>query len=150
MNNLYNHPRVKAMVSLSSGEGYGRPLVEFSLVNKPIITTNWSGQLDFLDPALTTLLPGELKQVHPSAVNQWILKDAKWFEVDQVAAMTAMRGVFNNYKNYQTKAIKQGYKNRTTFSYDKMKELIDKLLTRDIPVFPVYKPLELPKLKRIE
>lgn len=149
MNDLYNHPRIKAMISLSAGEGYGRPLAEFSMVNKPIITTNWSGQLDFLDPSLTTLLPGELKQVHPSVVNQWILKDAKWFEVDQVAAMNAMRDVFNNYKKYQTKALKQGYKNRTNFSYEKMKQLIDKLLQK-VPVFSTYQPLNLPKLKRIE
>lgn len=150
MNNLYNHPRIKSMISLSSGEGYGRPLAEFSMVKKPIITTNWSGQLDFLDPSLTTLLPGELKQVHPSVVNQWILKDAKWFEVDQKASMDAMKGIFNNYKNYLPKALKQGHINRTKFNYDKMKELIDKLLIRDIPKFPVYQPVNLPKPKRIE
>jgi hypothetical protein len=47
MNQIYNHPKVKAMVSLTKGEGFGRPLLEFSLVNKPIITTNWSGHIDF-------------------------------------------------------------------------------------------------------
>ena len=41
MNSLYNHPKVKAMVSFTHGEGFGRPLLEFSLVNKPIITTNF-------------------------------------------------------------------------------------------------------------
>ncbi len=150
INNLYNHPKIKAMIMLTRGEGWGRSLLEFSLVNKPIITTNWSGQLDFLDPSLTTLLPGELKQVHPSAVNQWILKEAKWFQVDHQAAMNAMKDMFNNYKKYQTKAIKQGYKNRSTFSYIKMKELIDKLLTRDVPKLSVYQPVVLPKLQKIE
>ena len=149
MNNLYNHPRVKAMINLTHGEGFGRSLLEFSLVNKPIITTNWSGQTDFLDPSLTTLLPGELQTVHPSVVNQWILKDSKWFEVDQKAACYAKNDIFKNYKKYQVKAIKQGYKNRNSFSYDKMKELMDGLL-KDIPSFSTYQPLVLPKLKKIE
>ena len=151
MNNLYNHPRIKSMVSLSCGEGFGKPLLEFSLVNKPIITTNWSGPLDFLDPSLTTLLPGELKQVHPSVVNQWILKEAQWFEVDLQAAHNALKDMFNNYKKnqYKLKATKQGFKNRTTFSFDKMKELIDKLLDKNIPVFETYQPLKLPKLVKL-
>ena len=37
VNQLYNHPKVKAMVSFTKGEGFGRPLLEFSLVKKPII-----------------------------------------------------------------------------------------------------------------
>ena len=48
MNELYNHPKVKAMVSHTKGEGFGRPLLEFSLTNKPIICSGWSGQMDFL------------------------------------------------------------------------------------------------------
>jgi hypothetical protein len=38
INELYNHSKVKAMVSLTKGEGFGRPLLEFSLVKKPIIS----------------------------------------------------------------------------------------------------------------
>jgi len=37
INHLYNHPKVKAFVSLTKGEGYGRPLAEFCLSKKPII-----------------------------------------------------------------------------------------------------------------
>ncbi len=45
------------MVNLTKGEGFGRPLLEFSLVNKPIITTNWSGHIDYLNPEFVTLYP---------------------------------------------------------------------------------------------
>ena len=130
MNNLYNHPKVKAMVNLTHGEGFGRSLLEFSLVNKPIITTNWSGQIDFLDSSLTTLLPGDLQPVHSSAVNQWILKDSKWFEVNQKSACYAMNDMFKNYKKYQQKSIKQGYKNRNTFSYEKNERINGKIIKR--------------------
>ena len=37
MNELYNHNKIKAMVSLTKGEGFGRPLLEFSSLDKPII-----------------------------------------------------------------------------------------------------------------
>ena len=47
MNELYNHPKVKAMVSMTKGEGYGRPLAEFGLSKKPIIASGWSGQCRF-------------------------------------------------------------------------------------------------------
>ena len=38
---LYNHPKVKAFVSLTKGEGFGRPLLEFSLIKKPICSDDW-------------------------------------------------------------------------------------------------------------
>jgi hypothetical protein len=49
------------MVNLTKGEGFGRPLLEFSLSKKPIIVSGWSGHIDFLDKEFTTLLPGQLK-----------------------------------------------------------------------------------------
>lgn len=61
MNEIYNHPKVKAMVSLTKGEGFGRPLLEFSLTKKPILATNWSGHIDFLNSEFTSLINGELK-----------------------------------------------------------------------------------------
>ena len=47
MNQLYNHPKVKAHVSFTHGEGFGRPLLEATLSEKPVIASNWSGQVDF-------------------------------------------------------------------------------------------------------
>ena len=49
INELYNHPKVKVMVSHTKGEGFGRPLLEFTQTKKPIIASNWSGQVDFLN-----------------------------------------------------------------------------------------------------
>ena len=82
MNSIYNHSKIKAMVSLTKGEGFGRPLLEFSLTNKPIITTNWSGHTDYLNADFTTLLPGNMTKIHPSAANNMLLAEADWFSVD--------------------------------------------------------------------
>ena len=59
INELYNHPKVKSMVSLTKGEGFGRPLLEFSLTNKPVIASGWSGQMDFLNPDLHWIVTGK-------------------------------------------------------------------------------------------
>lgn len=150
MNEIYNHSKVKAMINLTKGEGFGRPLLEFSLVKKPIITSGWSGQLDYLNPEFTTLLTGELTPVHPSAANQFLLKEAKWFTPDNGQVGQYLKDVFENYKKYQEKAVRQAYKSKTEFSYEKMKELIDERLTALIPEFPKEVKLQLPQLKKLE
>jgi len=151
INQLYNHPKVKAMVNLTKGEGFGRPLLEFSLVKKPILVSDWSGHLDYLDSEFVTLIPGELKPVHPSAyVPGIILEGAQWFSPDAGMLGARMRDVFENYKKYTDGAKRQAYKSKTEFSYDKMKERLDTLLTKLIPEFPKEVKLQLPTLKKIE
>ena len=104
MNELYYHPKVKTMVSFTKGEGYGRPLLEFSLTGKPVIASGWSGHLDFLKPSMSTLLNGELENVHPSAANNWLIQDAQWFKVDTTSAHRHLKDCYKKYKQYQNKS----------------------------------------------
>jgi glycosyltransferase involved in cell wall biosynthesis len=151
MNQLYNHPKVKAMVSLTKGEGYGRPLLEFSLTKKPIITTGWSGHIDFLNPEFTTLLPGQLTNVHESAVvPNMILKESQWFSVDHGAIGHYLKDVYENYKSYKEKANRQAYISRSNFNWDKMKDKTNKIFTQYIPDLPKKVEIKLPTLKKIE
>jgi glycosyltransferase involved in cell wall biosynthesis len=150
MNEIYNHPKIKAMVSLTKGEGFGRPLLEFSLTNKPILTTGWSGHTDYLNPEFTTLLKGNLTKIHPSVANNMLLADAEWFSVDYSQLGHYLKDMFENYKNYTDKGKRQGYHSRTNFSFDKMKEKLDEILTVKVPEFPKQIQLQLPKLKKIE
>jgi hypothetical protein len=150
MNEIYNHPKVKAMINLTKGEGFGRPLLEFSLVNKPIITTNWSGHIDYLNPEFTTLLPGTLTNVHPSAANNMLMQEAQWFSVDHGHVGHYLKDVFENYKGYADNAKRQGFQSRSKFSFEAMKEKLDTVFTERIPEFPKQVQLQLPKLKKIE
>ena len=45
---LYTHSKVKAIVSLTHGEGFGLPLFEAACQGLPVIAPDWSGQSDFL------------------------------------------------------------------------------------------------------
>jgi hypothetical protein len=146
MNELYNHPKVKAMVSFTKGEGYGRPLAEFGMSKKPIIASGWSGHLDFLNPINTVLLPGHLENVDTSAANQWLRKDTQWFQVSEKHAVSVYKDVYKNYKKFTEMGKKQGFYVKTNFSYEKMEELVNDLLLKSIPEFPKHVELVLPTL----
>jgi glycosyltransferase involved in cell wall biosynthesis len=156
VNNLYNHPKVKAHVSFTKGEGYGRPLLEASTSQKPVIVSNWSGHLDFLDPEMSILLSGELKQIHPSAVvPDMILPESAWFTVDYKKAAETLEDVYKNYKKYTDGAKKQAYRSRTEFSLEKMGENLISILENKVPKpvqlkLPQLKKIELPKLKKVD
>jgi len=147
MNDLYNHSKVKAMVSLTKGEGFGRPLLEFSLTKKPIIASNWSGHLDFLNPEFTVLVGGMLTNVHPSAAAQnMILTEAQWFTPNDSNVADAFRNVVSDYKKYSELAKRQAHYAKTNFSFDKMAEVLDNILETNVPK---QVELKLPKLKKI-
>ena len=138
------------MVSLTKGEGFGRPLLEFSLVKKPIVTTGWSAHTEFLDPNFTVALKGELKPVGPSAVNDWVIKESQWFNVDYGQVGYYLKDVFENYKKYTDGAKRQAFKSKNEFSWDEMFKKVDQILTQYIPEFPKEVQLQLPTLKKIE
>ena len=147
VNNLYNHPKVKAMVSFAKGEGYGRPLAEFCLTKKPVIASGWSGQLDFLNKDFSVLLPGTLTPVHPSAQSaNLILPESLWFTPDYGAASKVLEDVYKNYKKYEEKAKRQGHKIKTEFSYDSMVLFLSTYLDKYVPK---QVQLKLPQLKKI-
>ena len=149
MNEIYNHPKVKAMVCLSKGEGFGRPLLEFTQSKKPIIATNWSGHVDFLNPEFVTLVNGTLTSVHPSATNQWLLKESQWFTPDAGQVGFQLKNMFENYKDYVDGGKRQGFYAKTNFSFEKMTEKVSEYLKR-VPEFPKQTQLKLPQLKKIE
>ena len=146
MNQLYNHPKVKSMISLTKGEGYGRPLLEFSLTGKPVIATAWSGHIDFLNKNFSTLLPGELEPIHPSAANQWLIKEGQWFKVSEAHTGQTLQDVFYRYNDYKKKSKQQAAFSKSNFSFKKMKELVGNILDANIPDFPKQVELNLPQI----
>ena len=152
MNGLYAHPKVKAMLNFTKGEGFGRPLLEFSLTGKPIIVSGWSGHLDFLKSG-AVLLEGELKEVHESAADQFLLKEAKWFNVNISKALSTIKDVYKNYDKYKITSFQLGKQNKQNFSLGKMTELFDTILNQYgiySKVQPKFQQLQLPKLKMLK
>ena len=145
---LNNDPKVKSFVSFTHGEGFGRPLLEQAITGKPVITSNWGGHVDFIKPDYNILVGGQMKTVHPSAANKWILKDAQWFFIEESIAGRAMKDVYKKYKKYITSSRKQTKYLKDNFSLEKMTELLGKYLSK-IQIAPKHVGLKLPKLKKL-
>jgi len=147
MNQLNNDNKIKAFVSFTKGEGYGRPLAEAAITGKPTIVSNWSGHLDFMNPDYNILIGGDLKNVHESAANQFLLKESQWFNINTDIASRAMKDVFKHYKKYHEKSRKQTQYLKDNFSFNKMTEVLNNFLDQ----IPIQKTVELklPKLKKL-
>lgn len=155
MNDLYNHKKVKAMVSFTKGEGYGRPLLEFTQSKKLVIASGWSGHVDFLSPEFSYLLSGKLHQLHPSSiVENMLIKESSWFQPDDNQVMQMWKDVYENYSKFEVPGKRQAHKAKTEFSYEAMVRLLDEIIdnkfTKAVPLkLPQLKKIELPKLQTI-
>lgn len=151
MNSLNNHPKVKAAISLTKGEGFGRPLMEFAVTGKPVIASAWSGHIDFLDKDLTFLVPGNLEQVHQSAVWQGvIIPESSWFSVDESYAMSIMNLVFEKYDDCLVKSRKMTKHVKDHFTLSAMTERVKEIVESKVPEFPKMQTIQLPKLKKFQ
>ena len=153
MNQMYNHPKVKAHVTFTHGEGFGRPLLEASISEKIVIAPDWSGHKDFLNKNNSVLLPGSLTKVHPSALPKEIfVEGAEWFTANYQYASQIMMDVFKKNREYTMKAKRQAMHNRVNFTMDKMTTEFGRILDNHLPKFeeqPKSVSLKLPKLKKV-
>tara|TARA_R100000995_G_scaffold80421_1_gene52238 strand:+ start:1116 stop:2450 length:1335 start_codon:yes stop_codon:yes gene_type:complete len=153
MNQLYNHSKVKAHITLTHGEGFGRPLLEASLSEKIVIAPDWSGHKDFLNKNNSVLLPGSMTKVHPSSLpNDMLVDGAEWFTVNYQYTSQVMMDVFKNNRKYNMMGKRQAMYNRVNFSMDKMTKEFGKILSKYLPKFeeqPQQVNLKLPQLKKV-
>ena len=150
MNKLYNHPKVKSFVSLTHGEGFGRPLLEATMTGLPVIASAWSGQMDFLSQPDSILLGGEMVKVPKS--QHWkdiIIPESQWFNVNETQTYKAMNHCFQNYDEVKEKALNLMKVNRDKFTLDKMTEKLDEIITPIVDKVPQQVSLNLPKLKKV-
>ena len=113
MAGLYTHPKVKALLSLSHGEGFGLPIFEAAYYGLPVITTEWSGPTDFMycpnkegkiKPHFAKV-DFALQPVQPEAVWQGVIeKETMWAYPNPLSAKTAMREVYKNHDRFRGQA----------------------------------------------
>jgi hypothetical protein len=146
MSNLYHHPKVKAMISFAKGEGYGRPMAEFTLTGKPILASGWSGQMDFLPAEHSVLLEGSLTAVDESAADQFCMKESQWFSVNYSNAANKIYDVYNKYDSYLDKS--KGLRENTlkNFTLDNMHDKFTQLIDTYVKKQPQLVPFNIPKV----
>ena len=147
MNQMYNHPKVKAHLTFTHGEGFGRPLLEASFSGKPIIAPISTGQADFLDKEYTIELPHTMTKVPNSAFpKEYQNQEALWSSVNYGAALQILKDVYKNYQKYEIRGKKQMIVNRENFSHEKMKEKLISIVDKMLEGVPQEVALKLPKL----
>jgi glycosyltransferase involved in cell wall biosynthesis len=121
MNDLYNYPKVKAHVTFTHGEGFGRPLLEATLSQKPVIASGWSGRVDFLHKDNAVLLTGQLTEVpKPAFPKEFQVDGQQWLTVNYSVASSILKDVFKKYKKYTLPAKKLAMYNKSKFSLKAM------------------------------
>lgn len=115
---LYNHPKIKAIVSTSHGEGFGLPLFEAACNALPVIAPKWSGHVDFLMAPVKedgkvklknhfTTIDFDLAPVKKEAVWEGVIQaDSQWCYVKEHSVRESMRNVFKNHGTALSKAKK--------------------------------------------
>ena len=150
MSTLYNHSKIGAFITCTHGEGFGRPMLEASCCDLPVIAAKWSGHLDFLTDSESMLIDGFLKEVPKSAL--WkpiIVEPSKWFDVNEADVVRKIRTFHKKRKLIQKKAVRLGKRNRREFSLTKMKSEFNKILDEVLKSVPQSVSLKLPKLKKV-
>ena len=150
LNELYNHPKIKSLVSFTHGEGFGRPLLEASMTGLSVIASGWSGQTDFLNPNKSILLQGGFSKIPKSVVwNDILIPESEWFNVDEQNAYKALNYAFENQGEIKRKGESLMHENREKFTLDKMADKLDEIMKKYSSNIPSQVKLNLPKLKKV-
>jgi len=98
MASLYNHPKIKSFISLTHGECWGLPLNEAAACGLPIVATNWSGHLDFLQRGKFSAVDYDLVEIPKAAVWDGVLiEGSKWAAPKEEDAKRRMKKIVSSY-----------------------------------------------------
>ena len=109
MTELYTNSKVKALINISHGEGFGLPMFEAAREALPIITVGWSGQTDFLRHNKKEYFQSvdfELKSIQKEAVWPGVLEEqSNWAYAEQGSYKMTLRRVFKNWDDSKQTAL---------------------------------------------
>jgi len=143
MHSLYRHPKIKALVSTSHGEGFGLPFYEAAYEGLPVIAPDWSGYIDFLympkkdkkgkikNKAMYAKVDYTLGPVQEQAVWDGVVeKDSMWCYADQGSFKIKMREVFKDHGRFLKQATQlQGYLKEELSQTKQNKKITDIILS---------------------
>ena len=83
VSSLYKHKKVKGLISLTHGEGFGLPLLEAAACGLPVCATNWSAHTEFLNLGNWTKVRGRIEPIPTAKIDDNIfVQGAQWANID--------------------------------------------------------------------
>jgi len=136
MTALYQHPKIKALASISHGEGFGLPIFEAVYNELPVIAPDWSGHVDFLyvpvknkktkktkNKAHFAKVKYTLQPVDPDSVWDGVIQaDSMWCCAEQQSFQERLRQVYKDYNRFKSQAKKLNKWVRENFTTEKQYE----------------------------
>ena len=120
---IYRHPKIKALVALTRGEGYGLPILEAAASDLPVVATNWSGHLDFMNMGRFIPVDYNMEHIHETRVDYEIfMTNARWAEPSEKDAKKRLRKLYISYQTPKGWATELGSRLRESLSHDKICE----------------------------
>jgi glycosyltransferase involved in cell wall biosynthesis len=140
LESLYSHPKIKAIVSTTHGEGYGLPLLEAAANVLPVIATDWSGHTDFLympdgeeKKRMFGKVDYDLKPIDQAHVWQGVLEaGTQWAYPKMVSYKDKLRDCYKDHGRYKSQAKKLAPWVKENFEQSKLQDKFYSLLAEDL------------------
>jgi len=126
---LYRHPSVKALISLTRGEGFGLPILDAATAGLPVITTKWSGHLDFMNLGKFVGIDYDMIEIPKHKIDGRIfIENSKWANPKEEDFKKRLLKFKNSYETPKQWALELSESCRSKFSRSKIEKDYDTLL----------------------
>ena len=143
MTAVYQHPKIKALISLAHGEGFGLPIFEAVYNELPVVAPDWSGHVDFLYRPMKDKKTGKIRKraqfakvkyniqpIQREAVWEGVLQpDSMWCYAEQGSYKMRLREVYKDYQRFKSQSKKLNKWVRKNFAAEEQhKQVVDIVL----------------------
>lgn len=117
MSALYREDTIKCFLGLTRGEGFGLPILEAAVSGIPVIATNWSGHLDFMNQGKFISVNYRLTDIHETRVDNGIfMKGSRWAEPSEEHFKSRLKKFYEKPQLPQEWAVSLSEKLKETHS----------------------------------
>ena len=126
---LYHVDSIKAYVSATRGEGYGLPLVDAAAAGVPVVATNWSGHLEFLEKGLFLPVDYDMSEIDEGRVDERIFyKGFRWAEPRKSSFFKQLNALSSDYQTHDQNAKKLASNVTKNFHKESIKQKYEEIL----------------------